>query len=85
MHGSGAKPAEIARREIRLFLGLAEQAGLDDVTLRHELRLSQNDWQQWLGVLHDAPLPSRPALPLMLRHLGYLTSRLERATQPAYA
>jgi hypothetical protein len=77
--------AEIARKEISLLLGLAEQAGVDDATLRHELRLSQNDWQQWLGVLEDAPLPSRPALPLLLRHLGYLTSRLDRAARPAYA
>jgi hypothetical protein len=86
MPEAGCKlPAEIARKEISLLLGLAEQAGIDDARLRHELRLSQTDWQQWLGVLHDAPLPPRPELPLMLRHLGYLTSRLDRATRPAYA
>jgi hypothetical protein len=76
---------DIARREISLLLGLAEQAGVDNTKLREELRLSQSDWQQWLGVLQDAPLPARPELPLMLRHLGYLTSRLDRATRPAYA
>jgi hypothetical protein len=76
---------EIARKEISLLLGLAEQAGVDADSLRDELRLSQSDWQQWLGVLQDAPLPSQPELPLMLRHLGYLTSRLDRATRPAYA
>ncbi len=69
---------EIARKEIALLLGLAEQAGVDDARLRDELHLSQSDWQQWLGVLHDAPLPSRPALPQLLRHMGYVTSRLER-------
>ena len=79
------QPAEIARKEISLLLGLAEQAGIDDARLRHALRLSQTDWQQWLGVLQDAPLPPRPELPLMLRHLGYLTSRLDRETRPAYA
>ena len=77
--------AEIARKEINLLLGLAEQAGVDDARLRHDLHLSENDWQEWLGVLRDAPLPARPALPLVLRHLGYLTSRLDRAMRPAYA
>ena len=77
--------AEIARKEINLLLGLAEQAGVDDARLRHDLHLSENDLQEWLGVLRDAPLPARPALPLVLRHLGYLTSRLDRATRPAYA
>ena len=77
--------AAIARKEISLLLGLAEQAGVDDARLQRELRLSQSDWQQWLGVLRDAPLPPRPELPLMLRHLGYVTSRLDRETRPAYA
>ena len=79
------QPAEIARKELNLLLGLAEQAGLDGARLQHELHLSQSDWQQWLGLLHDAPLPKRPELPLMLRHLGYVTSRLDRAIRPAYA
>jgi hypothetical protein len=70
--------AEIARKEINLLLGLAEQVGIDGVKLSHELHLSPTDWQQWLGVLHDGPLPARPALPQMLRHLGYVTSRLDR-------
>ena len=77
--------AEIARKEINLLLGLAEQAGVNDARLRHDLRLSENELQEWLGVLRDAPLPARPALPMVLRHLGYLTSRLDRATRPAYA
>jgi hypothetical protein len=77
--------SEIARKEINLLLGLAEQAGVDDARLRHDLRLSESDLEEWLGVLRDSPLPARPALPLVLRHLGYLTSRLDRATRPAYA
>ncbi len=76
--------AEIARKEINLLLGLAEQAGVDGARLRQDLRLSEIDWQEWLGVLRDAPLPARPALPLVLRHLGYLTARLDRTTRPAY-
>ena len=79
------RAAEIARKEINLLLGVAEQAGVDDARLRHDLHLSENDLQEWLGVLRDAPLPARPGLPLVLRHLGYLTSRLDRATRPAYA
>jgi hypothetical protein len=70
--------AEIARKQLNLLLRLAEQAGIDGITLSDELHLSPADWQQWLGVLHDGPLPARPALPQMLRHLGYLTSRLDR-------
>ena len=75
--------AEIARKEINLLLGLAEQAGVDDASLRRQLHLSQQDWQQWLEVLHDAPLPARPALPLMLRHVGFVTSRLDREARHA--
>ncbi len=75
---------EIARRELSQFLSTAERAGVDGDRLRHSLRLSQKDWQQWLGILEDAPLPPRPALPMVLRHLGYLTSRLDRAAG-AYA
>ena len=72
-------PPEVARQELRLFLRMAEQTGMDADDARRSLRLSQDDWQRWLGILHDAPVPSRPALPLMLRHLGYMTNRLERA------
>lgn len=74
-------PAEIARKELNLLLCVAEQTGVDDAKLRHELHLSQSDWQQWLGVLNDAPLPSQPALPQLLRHLGYVTSRLDRQSR----
>ena len=77
--------AEIARRELRQFLTTARRAGIDNEQLRASMRLSQNDWQQWLGILQDAPLPLRPELPLVLRHLGYLTSRLDRASRAAYA
>jgi hypothetical protein len=79
------RAASIARREINLLLGLAEQAGIDDTTLRQDLRLSDSDWQEWLGVLRDAPLPAQPALPKLLRRLGRLTSRLDRATRMAFA
>jgi hypothetical protein len=77
--------AAIVRRQINLLLGLAEQAGVDDARLRHELHLSPTDWQQWLGVLHDAPLPASPDLPQLLRHLGYVTSRLDRETRHSFA
>jgi hypothetical protein len=30
-------------------------------------------------------LPPHPALPLLVRHLGYLTSRLDRSMQAAAA
>jgi len=71
-------PRDIARRELRQFLHLAERIGMDAERLRQSLRLSHDDWQRWVGILHDAPLPAHPALPLLLRHLGYLTSRLDR-------
>jgi hypothetical protein len=80
----GPNVAEIARRELSQLLATAEQAGMDRVRLRRSLRLSQDDWQRWLGILDDAPLPSRPELPLVLRHVGFLTSRLDRAARPAY-
>jgi hypothetical protein len=76
--------AEIARKEISSLLGLAEQAGVDYAGLRQALGWSQDDWQDWLGILRDAPLPARPALPLVLQQLGYVTSRLDRAARVAY-
>ena len=73
--------SEVARQELRLYLRMAEQTGGDSDCARKFLRLSQDDWQQWLAILDDAPMPSRPALPVMLRHLGYMTNRLERASR----
>lgn len=85
MSSSGrAAAAEIARRELREFLKTAEGAGIDIERLGRSLRLSQSEWQRWLSILNDAPLPPTPALPLLLRHLGYLTSRLDRASRHAY-
>jgi len=76
---------EVARQELRLFLRMSEQAGLDTDRQLRSLRLSQDDWRQWLGILADAPLPPRPALPVMLRHLGYVNHRLERAARDRQA
>jgi hypothetical protein len=77
--------ADIARRELRLFLSVAEQTGMDADRQHRSLLVSQDDWHRWLGILQDAPLPSRPALPLLLRRLGYVTSRMERTALPAHA
>jgi hypothetical protein len=77
--------SDVVREQLRLFLGTAEKLGLDSERLCRSLRLSRDDWQHWLGILHDAPLPSHPALPLLLRHLGYLTNRLDRAASATYA
>jgi hypothetical protein len=79
------EPTNIARRQLRLFLSVAEQTGMDADRQRQSLQLSQDEWHSWLGILHDAPLPSRPALPLLLRQLGSLTSRLDRAARTTYA
>ena len=68
----------VARRELRLFLRMSEQAGLDIDEQAQSLGLSREDWQRWLGVLAEAPLPQHPALPLMLRRIGYICHRLER-------
>jgi hypothetical protein len=67
---------ELVRRQLHLFLRAAEQRGLGAEDQRRRFRLSRDDWQRWLGVLDDAPMPPHPALPLMLRHLGYVTHRL---------
>ena len=79
-----AAPPDVVRRELRQFLHVAERAGIDADRQRRSLRLSRDDWQRWLGVLHDAPLPSYPALPLLLRHMGYMTSRMDQQAR-AYA
>lgn len=72
--------AAIACREFKRLVTTAERAGIGPERLRRLARLSPEDWQQWLGILNDRPLPADPALPLMLRHLGYLNARLDRAT-----
>ncbi len=78
-------PTDIARQELRQFLSVAERIGMDADRLSHSLGLSREDWQSWLGILHDAPLPSYPALPRLLRHIGYWTSRLDRMAEAAFA
>ncbi len=83
--GGQLEAANVVRRELRLFLNMAYLIGINGDRQRRFLRLSQDDWQQLLDILHDDPVPSHPALPLLLRHLGYLTSRLDRTMQAAYA
>jgi hypothetical protein len=85
MSGGGQlEAANVVRQELRLFLSTADFIGIDADRQRRFLRLSQDEWQQLLGILGDEPVPSHPALPMLLRHLGYLTSRLDRATEAAY-
>ena len=72
------------RQELRLFLSMADLIRIDADRQRRFLRLSRDEWQQLLAILRDEPVPPHPALPLLLRHLGYLTSRLDRATEAAY-
>ena len=78
-------PTDVVRQELRQFLSMAERTGMDADRLRHSLGLTSDDWQGWLGVVRDAPLPPHPAVPLVLRHLGYMTSWLDRAAQMAHA
>jgi hypothetical protein len=77
-HHTDAAPA-VAKRELSQFLRMAEDVGLDTERQRRWLHMSADDWQRWVGILSDAPLPSHPALPLLLRRLGYLNNRLDRA------
>ena len=70
---------DVVRQELRLFLSLADRIGIDGDRQRRFLRMSQGEWQQLLGILRDEPLPPHPVLALLVRHLGYLTSRLDRA------
>jgi hypothetical protein len=86
MSGDGrVETANVVRQELRLFLSTADLMGLDGDRQRRFLRLSQDEWQRLLGVLRDEPVPSHPALPLLLRHLGYLSSRLDRAAHAGCA
>jgi hypothetical protein len=71
---------EVARRQLRLFLRMSEQAGMEVDEQARSLGLEPTDWGRWLNVVWDAPLPESPALPMMLRRLGYVCHRLERRT-----
>jgi hypothetical protein len=77
--------ADVVRQELRLFLSLADRIGIDGDRQRRFLRMSRDEWQQLLAILQDGRLPPHPALPLLVRHLGYLTSRLDRAVQAVCA
>jgi hypothetical protein len=81
------EPLDVVRQQLRLFLRTAEQIGMDADHQRRSLRLARDEWQRWLGVLHDEPVPAHPPVPLLLRHLGFLTNRLDRVAraQIAYA
>jgi hypothetical protein len=72
---------EVAKRELGQFLRMAEDIGLDTTYQRRWLHMSPEEWQGWVGILQDEPLPPRPALPLLLRRLGHLNNRLDRATR----
>jgi hypothetical protein len=72
---------EVAKQGLRLFLQTAEQVGMDVDLQRRSLQLSQSDWQDWLNILHDAPLPSRPPLPVLLRQLGCMTYCIDRTAR----
>jgi hypothetical protein len=78
---------DVARAELRQFLHMAEWAGMDADCQCRSLRLSRDDWQNWLGILRDAPLPPSPALPLLLRRLGTINSWLDHVARrrAAYA
>ncbi|MGA8192246.1 MAG: hypothetical protein WB902_02630 [Acetobacteraceae bacterium] len=80
-----SRRADVVRQELRLFLGMADRIGIDGDRQRRFLRMSQDEWQQLLAILQDERLPPHPALPLLVRHLGYLTSRLDRSIQAAAA
>lgn len=71
----------VAKRELSQFLRMAQDIGMDFDWQRRWLHMSREDWQRWIGILQDAPLPSHPELSLMLRRLGYLNNRLDRATR----
>jgi hypothetical protein len=71
---------EIVRQQLRLFLHSMETAGLDREQGSRFLRLDADAWRQWLGVLNAAPIPDHTAVPAMLRHLGYASNLLSRAT-----
>ena len=74
---------DIAKRELGQFLSVARQVGIAEDHLRHSLDLSSDDWQRWVDILQDAPLPPQPELPQLLRRLGYVTNRLDRRASSA--
>ena len=76
---------DVARQELRQFLSLADRMGIDGDRRRRFLRLSRDEWHRLMATMKDERLPPHPALPKLVRHLGYLTSRLDRAAQAGCA
>ena len=80
-HQQGVAP-DVAKRELSQFLRMAEDIGLNVERQCRWLHMSADDRRRWVGILSDAPLPSQPELPLLLRRLAYLNNRLDRAKRP---
>jgi hypothetical protein len=76
-----ASPDLIARSQLRIFEGASDQIALSDEARRRVLLLSQEEWEAWSRLKSGGVLPSRPALPTMLRRLGTAAYRIEKMAE----
>jgi hypothetical protein len=63
----------VARREFHSFIQIGNAIRLPDSARRQALRLSEQEWADWAGLLADGPVPQQPVLPEMLQRLGTAT------------
>lgn len=68
--------SSLMRRQFRVLQSVSSQLLLDEDRQRRMLLLNRQEWPAWSAFLRDGALPSRPAVPIMLRRLGAASYRL---------
>ena len=76
MNPSQQSPAALLRDQFDALDRVSAQLSLDADRRRRILLIGRQEWLQWLRFLHDGPLPTQPAVPVMLQRLAAATFRL---------
>lgn len=68
--------ATLLRSQFKALESVGEQLALDEERRRRILLIDQQAWPQWARFLRNGPLPTQPAVPVMLRRVAAATFRL---------
>ncbi len=68
--------AALLRLQFQALDNVMAPMSIGDDRQRRILLIAPQEWPQWLGFLHNGPLPAQPAVPTMLRRLAAATFRL---------
>lgn len=68
--------ATLLRSQFQILDSVGDKLSLDEERRRRILLIDQRAWPQWSRFLRNGPLPTQPAVPVMLRRLAAATFRL---------